>query len=342
MDGQITEEWNDWDLLGLMQQIEMIPANRDNYAWGESSAVSGDPGDPLMNKTSVISFTEEVWNLKRVNAMEETTSTELAGHNPLSTPCPKAFDKFKTDTAAFIAGIPDVMVEMHALVAEADKVAIRYTVRGTHLASGNSVTFTGTNINRFADGKIVENWWAYNGLAMMQQMTAGPEYSPAGTWLVIVPSPMGNLTMVHAMYPLDNSGARYGGVLWQVNANPTFFGMFPDATGGGQFWATESVRIAPNTYETGMVVYSTQPGETVLEQVQGVGFGNAVWTITGPDTNEGQTMFARYVAAQDTDGDSLPDEGQDPAVCTPFPFASKRIKIQPACVPTPMPEDAVQ
>jgi predicted ester cyclase len=28
---------------------------------------------------------------------------------------------------------------------------------------------------RFADSKIVENWWAYDALGMMQQITAPPE-----------------------------------------------------------------------------------------------------------------------------------------------------------------------
>ncbi len=338
VDGRVVEEWNHWDLLGLMQQIGMMPGGRDNYAWGAPSAVTGDPGDPLINKVTLVSANEEVWNLKRIYAMEQTTSIAMIAHNPLSSPCPKPFDSYKKDTASFLAGMPDVTVEVHALVAEADQVAMRYTVRGTHLASGNPVRFTGCNINRFADGKIVENWWAYDGLAMMQGMMAGPEWTPEGTWIVTAPSPMGPLTMVHVMYPLDATGARYGGVLWQVNPNPSFFGTFPEFTGGSQFWATESVRTGPNTYETGMIVYNTQPVEGLLDQVASVGIVTGTWTITGPETNEGESTLSSYMAAQDADGDGLPDEGQEPIACTPFPFTSRRVGIQPACIPAPMPQ----
>ena len=60
--------------------------------------------------------------------------------------------------------------------------------------------------------------------------------------------------------------------------------------------------------------------------------------MTSPDTNEGQTMLSSYLSAQDADGDSLLDQDQVPAACTPFPFTSKRLKIIPPCITMPLPE----
>jgi hypothetical protein len=200
-------------------------------------------------------------------------------------------------------------------------------------ASDRYVTYAGATIYRLADGKVAETWWAYDAMGMVQQLTAAQEWRPHGTWIVTVPSPMGDLTFLHVIAPADSSG-RHSGVLWQVNANPTFFGTFPDFTGGSQFWATETVRTAPNTYETGMLVYNTLPVEGLLEQIGSIGVANVTWTITGPDTNEGEAILSTYLADQDADGDGLPDEGQEPTICTPFPFTSKRFKTMPACVPT--------
>jgi len=79
-----------------------------------------------------------------------------------------------------VAAFPDIKVTTEHIIAEWDKVVIRWTATGTHPgelmgipASGRQVTWTGMTIYRFADGKIVESWWAYDALGMMQQIT-GP------------------------------------------------------------------------------------------------------------------------------------------------------------------------
>jgi steroid delta-isomerase-like uncharacterized protein len=70
-------------------------------------------------------------------------------------------------------------------IAEGDKVAACWTVTGTHQGelmgippSGKEVTFTGMTIHRFADGKIVENWWSYDAMGMMQQIAPPPPEPP--------------------------------------------------------------------------------------------------------------------------------------------------------------------
>jgi steroid delta-isomerase-like uncharacterized protein len=82
----------------------------------------------------------------------------------------------------YLAAFPDFRVTTHNIIAEGDKVAVRWTVNGTHLGelmgippTGRPVMFTGMTIHRLADGKIVENWWAYDALGMIQQITAPPE-----------------------------------------------------------------------------------------------------------------------------------------------------------------------
>jgi len=67
------------------------------------------------------------------------------------------------------------------IVAQEDKVAGRWTVRGTDVAGLGGTTptekqsvVTGMDICRIVDGKIVERWWAKDVLGAMQQMRVIP------------------------------------------------------------------------------------------------------------------------------------------------------------------------
>ena len=62
-------------------------------------------------------------------------------------------------------------------LAEGDKVATRWTARGTHAGeiagigpTGKDVTVTGLTISRFAGGKVVEQWTTWDTLGMLVQL----------------------------------------------------------------------------------------------------------------------------------------------------------------------------
>jgi predicted ester cyclase len=66
-------------------------------------------------------------------------------------------------------------------VAEGDRVVTRWTAQGTHKGelmgmapTGKRVTLTATDIDRIANGKVVECWSSLDGAAMMQQMGIVP------------------------------------------------------------------------------------------------------------------------------------------------------------------------
>ena len=67
------------------------------------------------------------------------------------------------------------------MIAEGDKVAVRFTLRGTHGGdlmgippTGKPVAVTGIDINRIADGKIAERWANFDALGLMQQLGVIP------------------------------------------------------------------------------------------------------------------------------------------------------------------------
>src|SRR5919107_3395283 len=51
---------------------------------------------------------------------------------------------------------PDCQMTIDELLAEGDKVMASFTARGTHAPTGHAVDYTGIDIFRLADGKIVE------------------------------------------------------------------------------------------------------------------------------------------------------------------------------------------
>ena len=76
---------------------------------------------------------------------------------------------------------PDLRITIEDMVGEADKVAWRLTVNGTHEsefrgvpATGTEVTFSAHYIFRFQDGKIVERWTNFDRLGVMVQLGAIP------------------------------------------------------------------------------------------------------------------------------------------------------------------------
>lgn len=86
---------------------------------------------------------------------------------------------------AFLAAFPDQHFALEDLFAEGDRVASRYTFRGTHQgefmgvpATGREVTFAGVVISRFADGKWAEDWESLDVVGLMQQLGA-PAPAPA-------------------------------------------------------------------------------------------------------------------------------------------------------------------
>jgi steroid delta-isomerase-like uncharacterized protein len=81
----------------------------------------------------------------------------------------------------FWEAFPDAQLRGEDVVANGDRVAIRYAIEGTHRApfagvapTGKKVTVTGQTIVRFADGKVAERWNAVDMLGLLQQLGAVP------------------------------------------------------------------------------------------------------------------------------------------------------------------------
>ena len=178
--GKIVEDWGVCDTLGLMQQIGVIPPDREDFSWGVPSEVTGEPGDPEVNKAILRRIDEEALNQKNLSLVDDFYATDYVYHLP-GAPDIRGSEGFKQYFSTIFAAFPDFHITIEDMFAEGGKVVSRMTIQGTHTGefmgippTGIQFTTTGILINRFADGKIVEDWESFDFLGFMQQLGVIP------------------------------------------------------------------------------------------------------------------------------------------------------------------------
>ena len=89
----------------------------------------------------------------------------------------RARKTFKQRFTAVRAAFPDANLTIEDGIAVGDKVASRWTLRGTHTGpfasvapTGRHVVITGMNICRIQGGKVVEHWANFDHLGLLQQL----------------------------------------------------------------------------------------------------------------------------------------------------------------------------
>jgi predicted ester cyclase len=132
------------------------------------------------NKANLHRTTEEVFNKGNLAIVDELVTTNSVLHL-LGGQKFKGPEGFKQFVTMFRTAFPDIHITIDDMVAEGDKVANRYTWRGTHKGelmgiapTGKQVTVTGIKITQFVGGKQVEGWISGDQLGMMQQLGVVP------------------------------------------------------------------------------------------------------------------------------------------------------------------------
>jgi len=133
------------------------------------------------NKAIVRQFWQEGWKQGNQVVFDEICAADLVNHDP-SLPEVVDLEAYKQHVALHAAAFPaDDGVEIEDVIAEGDKVTVRWTWRVAHQGeymgippTGNQVTMTGITIHRLADGKVAENWHNYDALGFMQQLGVIP------------------------------------------------------------------------------------------------------------------------------------------------------------------------
>lgn len=134
------------------------------------------------NKAVIRRFYEQAWNQKQYDILEETHAADWIHHDP-SNPLDlrNGPEGNRARMMEVGAAFPDIHFRLDDLIAEEDRVAIRFTISGTHSgpfagipATGKRVSIQGMIMHRLQDGKIVEDWAVRDTLGLLQQLGVIP------------------------------------------------------------------------------------------------------------------------------------------------------------------------
>ena len=125
---------------------------------------------------------EEVYNKKNVAVIDEVLAPDLVQHD-LPPAMKPGLEGYKQLNSMLLTAFPDyhITIEDIDMIAEGDKVAVRFEWSGTHkvefmgiIPTGKEVTVKAMTISRIEGGKVAENWGLVDQLGIMQQLGAIP------------------------------------------------------------------------------------------------------------------------------------------------------------------------
>ncbi len=161
--GKIAEEWEKQDTLGVVRQL--------GFALMPPRKTEAEEVKALMRH-----WIDESnrGNAAALAATEEVCAPNIIVHGIAESAGLENYRRFMNEARN---AFPDIQIELHDMIVEGDKVAIRFTETGTHKgafmgipATDKKVTVRGVEIDRIVDGKVVEIWSGLDVLGLMQQL----------------------------------------------------------------------------------------------------------------------------------------------------------------------------
>jgi steroid delta-isomerase-like uncharacterized protein len=134
-------------------------------------------GHAEAHKALVRQFVEEFWNRGELDAVGELMTGDAVIHEPVA----GTAEDLKAVATMIRSAFPDWHSTVEEMLVEGDRVAERWTGRGTHRGefqgippTGKSVAVPGVVFYRIAGGKIAEFRGQFDRLSLMQQLGVIP------------------------------------------------------------------------------------------------------------------------------------------------------------------------
>ena len=128
------------------------------------------------NKAVTRQLIEELFSTGNQEIADEVLAADYVDHSP-SRPGLSGPENLKRAVGEWRVAFPDTRNVIEDMVAEGDKVAVRWTTYARHrgkfmgiAAIGNRIAVTSFGIFRLSGGRIVESWDTFNVVEMMQQL----------------------------------------------------------------------------------------------------------------------------------------------------------------------------
>ena len=150
-DGKIVESWENIDELTLMTAMGMV--------------APADP-TPEANKEVVRRLVDEVYNQQNLDVVEELFAPNAVEHRFDGDYVAEDHADLQAQIGGVFSGMPDLQLEIDDLIAEGDRVMVRFT----QSSEAAGVNVSGVYIVRLEDGRIVEGWDHTDMLTLFAQL----------------------------------------------------------------------------------------------------------------------------------------------------------------------------
>ena len=131
------------------------------------------------NKAVARRWLDDFWSAGDLTIVDEIYAPNCVRHDPEGAMVGQ--DAVRGFVAGIRAEFPDLHFTADDVIAEGDRVVVRYTATGTHAPTGRRITFPGMDILRIQEGKIVESWPGYDNRFIEKQLGATPQPGQRGT-----------------------------------------------------------------------------------------------------------------------------------------------------------------
>ena len=130
------------------------------------------------NKNLVYRYYREVWNHGNMSVINEIFAANHNIHHASSHPevSPSGPQGIRQLATAFRSAFPDLNLTVEDMVGQWNKVAIRFTIQGTHRGevlgaapSGQCISLTGMMIHYITNDKITDTWFSHDFVSVLRQ-----------------------------------------------------------------------------------------------------------------------------------------------------------------------------
>ena len=131
------------------------------------------------NKALVRRWFKEIWSKGNLAVADEIVASNYANHDSAGPMPESGLEGLKKHVTTYRTAFPDLTLTVDDMLADGNKVTVRWTARGAHKGTlmaisptGKEITTTGISVIRIAGGKVAEQWVTWDTLGMMQQLGA--------------------------------------------------------------------------------------------------------------------------------------------------------------------------
>jgi steroid delta-isomerase-like uncharacterized protein len=131
---------------------------------------------PTPHTVMIARLLEEMWNKRNLAVIDDMFLADATVVDP-TVPAVTTVESFKQFVASFLTAFPELHLTLDDGFAADDKVAARWTVRGTHKGAffgvaptEQVVIVTGITLFRLVGDQIAECWTQWDSSGLMQQL----------------------------------------------------------------------------------------------------------------------------------------------------------------------------